>query len=468
MRYVIYFEVAVFMVSLLVSIVIVQADAQIFTETERSALINSLPKQSTDATSTAQILRALDALDGLGSVDVEKELNYIISEQTAGTENKTLCWPSLVNSKLYNELYAPYVITTLLRRFNAENRANRTAILNLVMHRYNQTDGAFHELPFEQYRGTPWALCNFPIDTQATVDGGWADSNVISTFLAVSILANLNALEEINVTKTVNWIMSCKANNGGFGPTPAGDWGSINEKGWYLDEWTITKGNTSGIPYTYAALSALRVLGVNVTRVVNEEMLGNYIMSCEKISPDGEVEFGWLYSSITGEKEIDTDFFSTYYAVMLLNQFVSVENGTLAVSGVVAHIKSLEDNAVLNFSRSWPIPQRDSSYGFFPAYYGVYPTEWFTDAYWAADDAYFACSILNATNNLNILDKPTPIVSTTLYDLLALSALICVSAYVLYVVGAQVYRTGKEREKKEQASRDSAALKKEGLFAFFE
>jgi hypothetical protein len=464
MRYVIYFEVAVFIVSLLVSIIIVQADAQIFTETERSAMINSLPKQSTDAASTAQMLRALDALDGLGSVDVEKELNYIISEQTAGTENETLCWPSLVNSKLYNELYAPYVITTALRRFNAENRANRTAMLNLVMQRYNQTDGAFHELPFEQDQrsgGIPWALCNFPIDTQATVDGGWADSNVISTFLAVSILANLNALDEINVTKTVNWIISCKANNGGFTPTPAGDWESINKKGWYLDEWTIMNGNATGIPYTYAALSALRVLGVNVTRVVNEEMLGNYITSCEKISPDGEVEFGWPYSGITGEEEIDTDFFSTYYAVMLLNQFVSVENGTVAVSGVVAHIKSLEDNAVLNFLRSWPIPQRDSSYGFFPAYYGVYPTEPFTDSYWAADDAYFACSILNATNNLNILDKPTPIVSTTLYYLLALSALICVSAYVLYIVGVKVYRTGKERERQEQAGRDSAVLKKD-------
>lgn len=115
-----------------------------------------------------------------------------------------------------NELYAPYLVTTVLRQFGAENRANRTALLSLVMERYNETDGAFHELPFEVQESAGemrYALCTFPLEEQAWDHGGYAESNMISTFLAVSILANLDALDKINVTKTVNWILACKADN---------------------------------------------------------------------------------------------------------------------------------------------------------------------------------------------------------------------------------------------------------------
>lgn len=432
MRYAVYLAVAAFLVSLLVSTVIIQASTQILTETRRSAIITSLSQESFDALGTGQMLLTLEALGGPKSVDLEERLNLIISEETITTANGTLWnWPTAVifwnvSVSYVNELYAPYLVTTVLRQFGAENLANRTALLSLVMERYNETDGAFHELPFrvqESLRGEiPNALCVFPL-TQGidhTIgDGGYADSNMISTFLAVSILANLDALDEINVTKTLNWILSCKADNGAFRPASSSDFFYYDDRGWYVDAY-----NGTGIVYTYAALSTLKILGVSVEGVVNTERLRAYIMSHEETFWNGEVEFG-------------ADFFNTYYAIMLLHQIGAVENETAAVSGVVAYIKSRQDNVFNQFKDSWPIPQRDSAYGLL-------------DPYDPHTEDYFASSILNVTNNLRVLDEATPIASRTLSNLLELSAMVSVSAFGLSVAGMLTYssiRGWKEKKK---------------------
>lgn len=436
MRYTVYLAVAAFLVPLLVSTIIVQASAGTLTETRRSAILNSLSKENVDAPSTAQMLLTLETLDGLKSVNLEQRLNHLVSEQTVTSANGTLWnWPEQVggfgNVSYVNEMYRPYLVTTVLRHFGAESQLNQTALLNLVMERYNETDGAFDELAFEFHEGgrgeIPYALCTFPLfedwGNQALDNGGWAESNMISTFLAVSILDNLDSLNRINVTKTLNWVLSCKADNGAFRPTP-GDYWYNGERGWPLDTY-----NGTGIGYTYAALSALKILGANVEDVVNIEMLRKYIMSCRETFPNGEVEFGTPYYNLASEEKIAGDFYTTYYAIMLLHQIGALENETATVSGVVAYIKSLQDNVFNQFTNSWPLPHGDSSYG--PPYglinYAFYP------------DDYFASSILNVTNSLNVLDSATPIASRTLINLLSLSFAVSVPTFGLSIVGMLAY-----------------------------
>ncbi|MGD0027361.1 MAG: prenyltransferase/squalene oxidase repeat-containing protein [Candidatus Bathyarchaeia archaeon] len=441
MRYAVYLAVAAFLVSLLVSTIIVQASTQILTETRRSAIITSLPQESFDALGTAQMLLTLEALGGLKSVDLEQKLNQIISDETVTTASGTLWnWPvavSFENVSYINELYTPYLITTVLRQFGAENRVNRTALLNLVMERYNQTDGAFHEQSFEVQESPTetmsHAFCTFPLEQETYYNGGYAQSNMISTFLAVSILANLDALDSINVTKTINWILACKAENGAFRPSPEGDFFYYNYRGWYVDEQ-----NRTGIAFTYAALSTLRTLGVSAEETVDAERLRAYVMSCEKTS-DGGVEFAPcppVYGYDFGE-----DFPSTYYAIMLLRQIGGVENEPATVSGVVAYIKSQQNNA-LQFKDSWPIPQRGSAYGLFPS---------FAEPYDPRILEYFASSILNITDNLHVLDETTPIASRTLGNLLEFSALVSVSTFGLSVTGMLTYSSIHECKEKKKS-----------------
>lgn len=80
----------------------------------------------------------------------------------------------------------------------------------------------------------------------------------------------------------------------------------------------------------------------------------------------------------------------------------------------------------LQFTDSWPIPQRGSAYGLF-------------DPYDPHTEEYFASSILNVTNNLRVLDEATPIASRTLYNLLELSAIASVSTFTLSITVILIY-----------------------------
>lgn len=460
MRYLVYLAVVAFLVCLVVSTIIVQASAGTLTETRRSAIVTSLSRENGDALGIAKMLLTLDALGGLNSIDVQEKLNLIISSETTTSVNGVTVgsWPTLVgfgNVSVVDELYAPYLITTVLRQFGAIGRSNITALLNFVMERYNATDSAFHEMAYEEqqsFRTVPIAFCNFPADQEAYQNGGYGESNMISTFLALSILANLNAIDEINVAKTINWILSCKADNGAFRPT-LGDYWYNAERGWPSDTY-----NGTGIVYTYAALSALKILGVNVENVVNAETLRKYIMSCRETFSNGGVEFGTHYYNLGAQEEIAGDFYTTYYAIMLLNQMGALENETATVSGVVAYIKNMQDTVFNRFTNSWPIPHKnpaERAYGLNDSAYGLLDYHALLAEPFEPAEDYVACSILNITNSLAVLDEATPIASRTLNNLLELSAVVSVSTFGLSVVGITTFnrvRGWKEKKKTQPPS----------------
>jgi hypothetical protein len=424
-RYVLSFVVGVFLVSLLVSVVFVETVENMLTETRRFALIRALSQQDFNAFHEAQSLSVVAVFGGLQTVDLEKKIDFIVSEECLETANQTLWnWPIPIggfgNVSYINELYGPYVITSVLKQFGAINRINRTALVNLVMERYNATEGAFRELPFtvqESLQERQYALCFFPLEEQAYSHGGYADSNIISTFLAVSILANLEALDEINVTKTLNWVLACEAKNRIFRPSPKStDMFYYLNRGFYVDYPYGT-----GIAYTYAALSTLRIFGVNVYDAVDTEKIREYVISCKE-TWNGEVEFQPYLGDLR-----TTDFYSTYYAIMILNQIGALKNETETISGVIAYIRWLQD-LHLYFIDSWPIPTRsDSEYGLF--YYHDLPTE-----------AYLAATILNVTNSLDLLDEHTPIVSRAWNNLFGLSVLTTFVATIVLLAASGIHK----------------------------
>lgn len=414
----------VFLVWLLVLGLFFQASVHTLAETRRSALVAALIGRGDRALSAATILSTLETVDSLDSVNLDEELNFIMSEEKVTTGNQTIWnWPwGLVtgsNVSYYNELYTPYLVTSALKRCGAIDRANSTALINLVMERYNETQGAFHELahtdPFDDDR--EHAYCFFPLDGDASYaaesHGGYASANVISTFLAVSILDNLQALDQINTTKTLQWILNCKAKNGVFRPSPdSTDPFYYKHKGFWVDDDYGT-----GIVYTYAALSTLTILDANVSNAVNIGKIREYVAACNETLWNEGIRFAPYYD----QRGYAVGFRNTYYVVMILHDMGVLENETELVSGVITYIRSAQG---LYFTEEWPMPTRNNAgYGLFC--YSSYPTA----------ENLFAVNILNETGNIHLLDEVTPIVLPAWWNLIFLTSALPLATLVLLRLG---------------------------------
>jgi hypothetical protein len=420
LRYAAILPVAALLICILLSAFIVQNQTQILSETRRSALVSALSHVNLESVgvSAAEVLVPLELVGGLRAVDAEKGVNLILSEQSAMVGNDTLWgWPLSFLTLTVTDLYVAYTITESLKLLGALDRVNRTALIDVVASRYNWSDGAFHDPIITVDSGAVeqnFTVCGFPLDFPSGSDTPYANSNIISTFFAVSILADLNALNVINTTKTLSYILSCEAANGAFQPFPGAQqeflpgWSSLIVNPFPVD------GYGTGLPYTFAAIGALKALGVDVQSLVDPERIADYVLSLEQPYPAGQLRF----LDVPGE--IGPLFAYTYYAIKTLQYVGMLGNESEVCSEVAAYI--LQSRQELTYADSWPVPTRQgSNYGVFPDM-GVLET------------TYFAVDILNATSNLHLLDQPTPIVSATWTNLAELSILTSASTTAIVIL----------------------------------
>lgn len=153
LRYLVSLPLVAFLISLLVSTNIAQSQTQILAETRKSALIAYVThsKQYSDSPWTvSDKLLVLTMLDALDAVNVTHELDLVLSEESIVVGNETLWgWPYqrfaniAENSPYITDLCEIWDILSALKLFDALDRVNRTALIDIVMLRYNVSDGFF-------------------------------------------------------------------------------------------------------------------------------------------------------------------------------------------------------------------------------------------------------------------------------------------------------------------------------------
>lgn len=443
-------SVSVFMIALLISASFVQAQTGLLRETRKLALVsilsrNQLPDGSFPSFMipvnesmtndharpyvTAMDLSVLKMLNALDTADSGKALNYIYSTQNMTVGNSTLWgWPGLMDNIVNaSDLYYPYTILNSLRLFNGSSLIDRQGLIQHVMARYNWSDGGFHEPTIRVQTASgeeEFDPCMFPLEFHADSDTAYACSNLISTFLGVSILADLDALSSINTTKTLEWVLSCKAENGVFKPFPTSTsenlpgWSSLLTNPFYVDS------NGTGLAYTYAAVGTMKALEANVADLLDVARVEQYVVSCQ-----------YLYMNTTEFRAYPEDnspafFPSSFYALMTLHYIGALEKDAKLASTTVAYPLRYIQYWTLGFSDTWPIPSKvTEDYGLFydlPA--GPSTT------------TYFAVSMLNITGNLHLLDEPAPIVAATWTNLMELSTVTAASSLGFSVALLLTYR----------------------------
>ncbi|XP_016651570.1 PREDICTED: geranylgeranyl transferase type-2 subunit beta-like [Prunus mume] len=141
----------------------------------------------------------------------------------------------------------------------------------------------------------------------------WGEIDTRFSYIAISCLSLLHRLDKINVEKAVNYILSCKNHDGGFGCTPGaeshagqifccvgafGITGSLHHidkdlLGWWLCERQDNKtGGLNGRPeklpdvcYSWWALSSL--IMIDRVRWINKDKLIKFILDCQDIENGG-------------------------------------------------------------------------------------------------------------------------------------------------------------------------------------
>lgn len=451
--------------ALLFKVTLSQANVQVVTETRKSALVACLarlqladggflglvdPNQTGGgAHGTSEVVCVLKMLDALTSVNLDKALACIVANQNKTFGNQTL-WGFPMrygHTDVYvNDLYIPHLVVDSLKSVGALDRLNRSALISLVLDRYNESDGAFHE-PVIQVAGSlvNETICAFPLESYSgdLYYTAYANSNVISTFLAVSLLANLDALDRINATKTVEWVLSCKAENGAFGPFPHSlpdsglpSWSPYQSNPFYVDRYG------AGIAFTYAALGALYALGrLDNLTTMDSQKIRDYAVACQDEAYDSEI----LVRAHPDDTRNTAYVYYTYYAMASLSyvnmlgeaeEFVSE-----AVNYLLGHVQDLY------FDNSWPVPTVSGRYGFF----------WDWPPF---SSNYYSLETLNITGKLSLLDQPTlraEIVNTNLNILTIALSLIATAATVTAIVAVPIISGKlKNRQQKKAENTDIA------------
>lgn len=412
-----------FLISLFLCTFIIQALTGALTETRRSVLISALSSTQVagvggfhyfynisnfdyvTAPGTAGVLLALNILGALDHVDLDAALRFISSEQDLKEGGYDVIY-GYDGTPLGDDLGTSYQVVTALKALNALDRINRTLLVDFVLERYNSSSGAFHELVTMAY-GRAFAECAFGIEFRNFLgEVAYAADNVISTFLAVSILKDVDALNLINVTKTLEWVMSDQSTNGGFKPYPHAEpeflpgWSSLIQNPFDVDR------DGAGIPYTYAATGVLKALGF--TYLLDKEKVRDYILSCQ--FEDGRF-------TIHKDYTFDRMFCYTYYAIVALGNIDMLNETSEAVSKVKNIV--LRDQ-LLVLDNSWPVPMPQSEYGLF------------MDDGDPLGGTPIAIEILNATGGLSLLSQPTPRVIPSLLNATLVSML--TSGLLLFIL----------------------------------
>jgi prenyltransferase beta subunit len=407
----------VFLISLLLSTFLTQAFTGTFTESRRSVLISALESAQVpgvggfhcfynstdlgyvDASGTADVLLALKILGAVDQVNEDAALKYISTNQDPQGGGYGVYYE---NGTLLQDLASTYFVVNDLKALDAVDMINRTLLIDFVLNRYNSSTGAFHE-PITNVDGESFAECAFSLEfTNALADVAYAVPNVISTFLAVSILKDVDALNLINVTRTLDWVLSDQASDGGFKPYPFAEpeilpgWSSLIQNPFDV------AGDGAGIPYTYAAVGILKALGF--TYLLNMEEVRNYILACQ--TEDGRF-------TIYEDDPFSNILPYTYYAIVGLSN-IDMLNRTSESASKVNDV--ILGDQLLALDNQWPVqmPQLPPH-----TQYGL-----FIDQEDPLEDTVLAVQCLNVTGALSLLNQSTPRVYASLLNLMELSALI--------------------------------------------
>lgn len=442
-----------------------QANVQVVTETRKSALVACLarlqladggflglvdPNQTEgEAHGTSEVVCVLKMLDALTSVNLDKALACIAANQNKMFGSQTL-WGfprEYGHTDVYvNDLYISHLVVDSLTSVGALDRLNKSALVNLALDRYNESDGAFHE-PIIQIPNSSidMTLCAFPLESYSgdLYYTAYANSNVISTFLAVSLLANLDALDRINATKTVEWVLSCKAENGAFGPFPHSlpgsslpSWSRYQSNPFYVDRYG------AGIAFTYAALGTMYALGrLDNLTTMDRQKIRDYAVACQDEAYDSEI----LVRAHPDDRRNTAYVYYTYYAMASLSYAGMLGEAEGFVSEAVNYL--LDHVQDLYFDDSWPVPTVSGRYGFF----------WDWPPF---SSNYYSLKTLNITGKLSLLDQPTlraRVVNTNLNILATALSLIATAATVTAIVTAPII-SGKleNRQQKKTENTDIA------------
>ncbi len=323
----VFVAMVVFSLTLALPWAVLQSDTGVPNETRRQALIKTsanmqeAEKPLEQIYQTKDVLMILKSLNSLDFVDFNAAIDYIVSQQNITTGGFS------DDFFIYGELNTPFTVLDTLESINSSRTLNSN-LVDFVMSRYNETVGAFYEPTFER-NGEKIAMCDFAMTWKGWGDRNYyAESNIISTFLAVDILDSLNELDRINVTRTKAFVLSCRAENGGFAPFPksyTSTYGSTFVP-WLANYFTVDSYG-AGVAYTYCAVGALSDLGSldSLTEQERQQTI-DYVLSCQHNRSGCFVSVP-EYASDPGPSPQDHDSFFTYYAVMAL-QYINAINQT--------------------------------------------------------------------------------------------------------------------------------------------
>jgi len=344
----------------------VETSTHALTETRLSALIAALPKIQIENpwSRMASMLIIMSIVGVPESMDATRLCETIAANQNITTGG----FPSPADN-----LYGIAVVVEALNLFGHLDYLNRTALIQNVLTRYNASSGAFHEP--DQWGG-------FPIET--SFGPTFMYDNILSTAMGVKILAILDALSVINTTKTMEWILRCRADNHAFMPHPYALY-------YYFGFDTDSK--RTGLPYTFCGIKALQILNNgSLPPSIKAGATMKYIVSCQKTSGG--------FTLYPGEIGDYTSY--TFYAV-----------DTLVALGLDAsdyHIREALNFVLepykqqLAFDASLhPLDDYDPVTGFHP--YGIFIA---LDWEGPLGTTFWTLLILNRTRCLGLLAVPTP------------------------------------------------------------
>ncbi|KAJ0094623.1 hypothetical protein Patl1_15945 [Pistacia atlantica] len=84
----------------------------------------------------------------------------------------------------------------------------------------------------------------------------WGEVDTRFSYIAICCLSILQRLDKINVDKAVNYIVSCKNLDGGFGCTPGGESHAGQMNGW-INHWLFVKSDSNIVKCLSAAVTAV-------------------------------------------------------------------------------------------------------------------------------------------------------------------------------------------------------------------
>jgi hypothetical protein len=445
---------AILLISILVSASIIQAYTQILTENRKSAIVKALTQSQfrNFAEYNARIIMIFDSLDALEEIDLEEAVSKIVSQQNTTAGNVTLWgWPRMWGITYVVKPDAIYTCLMALNLIGALDHVNKKVLINIALSRYNESDGAFHEpiiqVEWSNGRVENHTIGGLELDFYAMSDLAYAESNIVSTFIWASILAQLDALDKINATKTTEWVLSCIAENGAFGPFPNSypdslpPWSSLRANPFYVDRYG------TGIAYTYAAISTLKILGhLEDNNVIDKEKIKEYVLSCQEVTSRDYTYFKAHPDDNRWTVGVMRQY--TYYAVKTLEHIGMLEESDSVIQKVINfYIKEYQN---LQYEDSWPLPNRlwNATWGntTWADVYGL-----FGGSFLPVHSTYYAVLALNSTKSLNLLNQLTPASLKAWSNLIILSILVCgVSiACILTYKGRELLKEGKKRCKEQ-------------------